>query len=42
VSSDPRRAAVEDVVRGEVPELTIHNQVDVLPVDAPTGREEIS
>jgi osmotically-inducible protein OsmY len=42
VSSDPRRAAVEDVVRGEVPELTIHNQLDVLPVDAPTGREEIS
>ena len=42
VSSDPRRAAVEDVVRGEVPDLTIHNQLDVLPVDAPTGREEIS
>jgi osmotically-inducible protein OsmY len=42
VSSDPRRAAVEDVVRGEVPDLTIHNQLDVLPVEAPTGREEIS
>jgi hypothetical protein len=42
VSSDPRRVAVEDVVRDEVPELTIHNQLDVLPVDAPTGREEIS
>ena len=42
VSSDPRRIAAEDVVRGEVPDLTIHNQLDVLPVDAPTGREEIS
>jgi hypothetical protein len=42
VSSEPRRTAVEDVVRGEVPDLTIHNQLDVLPVDAPTGREEIS
>ena len=42
VSSDARRAAIEDVVRGEVPDLTIHNQLDVLPVEPPTGREEIS
>ena len=42
VSSEPRRTTVEDVVRGEVPDLTIHNQLDVLAVDAPTGREEIS
>ena len=42
VSSDPRRVAAEAVVRGEVPDLTIHNQLDVLPVDAPSGREEIS
>ena len=41
VSSPPRRQAAEDVVRAQVPELTIHNQLDVLPVDAPTGREEI-
>jgi len=42
VSSDRRRVEAEDVVRGEVPDLTIHNQLDVLPVDAPRGREEIS
>jgi osmotically-inducible protein OsmY len=42
VSSESRRAAIEDVVRGEVPDLTIHNQLDILPVEAPTGREEIS
>jgi osmotically-inducible protein OsmY len=41
VSSPPRRQAAEDVVRAQVPDLTIHNQLDVLPVDAPTGREEI-
>jgi len=42
VSSAPRRDAAEAVVRGEVPHLTIHNQLDVLPSDAPIGREEIS
>jgi hypothetical protein len=42
VSSDRRRDAAEAVVRREVPDLTIHNQLDVLPVDAPSGREEIS
>jgi osmotically-inducible protein OsmY len=42
VSSEPRRDAAEAVVRAEVPELTVHNQLDVLPVDAPIGHEEIS
>jgi len=42
VSSPPRRDAAEEVVRGEVPDLTIHNQLDVLPTQAPTGREDIS
>jgi osmotically-inducible protein OsmY len=42
VSSEPRRVAAAAVVRAEVPELTVHNQLDVLPVDAPAGREEIS
>jgi osmotically-inducible protein OsmY len=41
VSSPPRRQAAEDVVRAQVPELTIHNQLDVLPTEAPSGREEI-
>jgi hypothetical protein len=42
VSSDRRRDAAEAVVRREVPELTIHNQLDVLRANAPSGREEIS
>jgi osmotically-inducible protein OsmY len=42
VSSAPRRDAAEAVVRAEVPHLKIHNQLDVLPGDAPTGREEIT
>ena len=47
VSSPERRAAVEAVVREavvreEVPHLTPHNQLDVLPADAPSGREEIA
>ena len=41
VSSPPRRQAAEDVVRAEVPDLIIHNQLDVLSGDAPSGREEI-
>jgi osmotically-inducible protein OsmY len=42
VTSEARRDAAETVVRAEVPELTVHNQLDVLPGEAPTRREEIS
>jgi hypothetical protein len=42
VSSEPRRDAAEAVVRAEVPELIVHNQLAVLPVDAPIGHEDIS
>jgi osmotically-inducible protein OsmY len=42
VSSEPRRDTAEAVVRAEVPELTVHNQLAVLPAEAPSGREEIS
>jgi hypothetical protein len=42
VSSPERSAAIETVVREEAPDLTPHNQLDVLPSDAPTGREEIA
>lgn len=42
VSSASRRDAAEAVVRGEVPQLVIHNQLDVLSTEAPSGREEIS
>jgi osmotically-inducible protein OsmY len=41
VSSAPRRDAAEAVVRTQVPDLRIHNQLDVLPVDAPSSSEEI-
>ena len=41
VSSVPRRDAVEQVVQHEVPDLVVHNQLDVLSTDAPTAREEI-
>ena len=41
VASAPRRDAAEAVVRDVAPELTVHNQLDVLPVAAPTGQEEI-
>ena len=41
VASPPRPQAAEDVVRAQLPDLTIHNQLDVLPVDAPSTREEI-
>jgi hypothetical protein len=41
VSSAPRRDAAEVVVRDAVPGLRIHNQLAVLPVDAPSTREEI-
>jgi osmotically-inducible protein OsmY len=42
VASSARRDAVHAVVHDFAPELTVHNQLDVLPVDAPTTREEIS
>ena len=42
VSSEARRAAAEGVVRATVPELRIHNQLDVLPVGSPTGHEDIT
>jgi hypothetical protein len=32
---------VHDVVHDFAPDLHVHNQVDVLPVEAPTTREEI-
>ena len=41
VASTTRRDAAEAVVRDVAPELHVHNQLDVLPVAAPTGREEI-
>lgn len=42
VSSAERRDAIETVVREHAPDLTPHNQLDVLPSAAPTGREEIA
>jgi hypothetical protein len=42
VSSPERREAIETVVREQAPDLTPHNQLDVLPSAAPTGREEIA
>jgi hypothetical protein len=42
VTSAERRDAAEAVVRAQVPDLTIHNELDVLSVDPPLGREEIS
>jgi osmotically-inducible protein OsmY len=41
VSTAPRREAAEAVVHDVAPELQVHNQLDVLPVAAPSGREEI-
>jgi hypothetical protein len=41
VATAPRRDAVEAVVHDVAPDLTLHNQLDVLPVDAPHGQEEI-
>jgi osmotically-inducible protein OsmY len=41
VSTPPRRDAAEAVVHDVAPDLTVHNQLDVLPVGPPTGREEI-
>jgi osmotically-inducible protein OsmY len=41
VASAARRDAVRAVVQELAPDLTVHNQLDVLPVDAPTTREEI-
>ena len=42
VASPRRRDAAESVVHDVAPELKVHNQLDLLPVDAPTSREEIS
>jgi osmotically-inducible protein OsmY len=42
VSSEARRVAAERVVRDEVPDLRIHNQLDVLPVEPPAGHEDIA
>jgi osmotically-inducible protein OsmY len=41
VATAPRRDAVEAVVRDLEPGLTLHNQLDLLTADAPSGREEI-
>ena len=41
VASETRRVAAEDVVRAAVPDLQIHNQLDVLPVEPPAGHEDI-
>jgi osmotically-inducible protein OsmY len=41
VATPPRREAAAAVVHDVAPELTVHNQLDVLPVEAPVGREEI-
>jgi hypothetical protein len=41
VATTARRDAVHAVIHDVAPELTVHNQVAVLPVDAPTTREEI-
>ena len=42
VTSTSRRDAAEAVVREQAPRLRVHNQIDVLSIDAPGGREEIS
>jgi len=42
VSSEARRVAAERVVQDEVPDLRIHNQLDVLPVEPPAGHEDIA
>jgi osmotically-inducible protein OsmY len=42
VASPARRDAVHTVVHDLAPQLQVHNQHDVLPVEAPTTREEIS
>jgi hypothetical protein len=41
VATRVRRDGVRAVIHDVAPELTVHNQLDVLPVDAPTTREEI-
>jgi osmotically-inducible protein OsmY len=41
VTTPPRRDAAEAVVHDVAPDLTVHNQLDVLPVGPPSGREEI-
>ena len=41
VATPVRRDAVHDVIHDVAPELSVHNQLDVLPVEAPTTREEI-
>jgi osmotically-inducible protein OsmY len=41
VSSPQRRDAAEAVVHHEVPDLVVHNQLDVLATEPPSTREEI-
>jgi osmotically-inducible protein OsmY len=41
VATAARRDAARSVVHDVAPELEVHNQLDVLPVGVPTGREEI-
>jgi osmotically-inducible protein OsmY len=41
VATTARRDAAHAVINDVAPELTVHNQLAVLPVDAPTTREEI-
>jgi osmotically-inducible protein OsmY len=41
VATPARRDAARAVVNDVAPELEVHNQLDVLPVAAPTGQEEI-
>ncbi|GAA1276330.1 BON domain-containing protein [Saccharothrix xinjiangensis] len=41
VASEERRDALKAVVHDVAPELTVLDDVKVVPVDAPAGREEI-
>jgi len=42
LSTEERRDAVADVVRREVADRPVHNQLTVVPLDAPTEAEEIT
>ena len=42
VLTEERRDAVADVVRREVADRPVHNQLTVVPLDAPTEAEEIT
>jgi osmotically-inducible protein OsmY len=41
VTTASRRDAIDTVIHEVAPDLRVHDQLDVLPVDAPTTREEI-